>query len=556
MVVLRRTCEASGWVVGQAWTPRADGAALECSAWWSDDPDGAAFHADNRGHRFARGEGLPGRVWASGAPAWMRDLRDPGGFPRAESARRLRLSAGVGIPVIAGGEVIAVLEFFVRETHAEDTRLMHALAGAAVQLGAVVQRKRAERRAEEAARTAEALVEVGRTLSTHLGQSDMLERVTAVAAGALACDWSATFAWDDATHALRLVAAAGMRPDMRVALAAGPLSPEGFDLGGDARAHALVEIPDVAAAPRPPAILRRLGATAALYVPMRLADAVLGVQVHGYGARTGPFSTRQRRLATGVADATTIAVANARLIDDLQASSRLKSEFVATMSHELRTPLNIILGYSDMLAEGVVGPLTDEQRDTVARVQRAGIELLDLVNATLDLGRLEAGRDAVAADPVDVDAVMRQLDVELGPLVGSGVALVWRNALGSAPLLSDKQKIKTILKNLVGNALKFTHEGGVEARAEWDGARVRLTVRDTGVGIPTASLPVIFEMFRQVDGSSTRTFGGVGLGLHIVRRLVDLLAGDIAVESTVGEGSTFTVTWQPAAPAVPEALRA
>ncbi|MCC6766063.1 MAG: GAF domain-containing protein [Deltaproteobacteria bacterium] len=556
VVVLRRTCEASGWVIGQAWTPRADGAALECSAWWSDDPDGAAFHTDSRCRRFARGEGLPGRVWASGAPAWVRELRDPQDFPRADSVRRCRLSVGVGIPVIAGGEVIAVLEFFVRESHTEDTRLMHTLAGAAVQLGAVVQRKRAERLAEEAAQTAEALVEVGRTLSTHLGQPDMFERVTAVAAGALGCDWSATFAWDDATHLLTLVAAAGTRPDVRAGLAAGPLSAEGFDLDGDASARTLVEIPDVAAAPRVPGLLRRLDATAALYVPMRLGGSVMGVQVHGYRARTGPFSTRQRRLAAGVADATAIAVANARLIDDLQASSRLKSEFVATMSHELRTPLNIIVGYSDMLAEGVVGLLSEEQRDTVARVQRAGIELLDLVNATLDMGRLEAGRDAVAADPVDVDAVMHQLDIELGPLVGPGVALVWRNDLGAVPLVGDKQKIKTILKNLVGNALKFTHQGSVDVRAAWDGERVRFAVRDTGVGIPPASLPVIFEMFRQVDGSSTRTFGGVGLGLHIVRRLVDLLAGDITVESTVDEGSTFTVTWQPATSAVPEALRA
>ncbi len=217
VVVLRRTCEASGWVIGQAWTPAADGPVLECTAWWSNDPGGAAFHAESRRKVFGRGQGLPGRVWASGVPAWVRDLRDDPDFPRADWARRARLSAGVVIPVIAGGEVIAVLEFFIRETRDEDAHLMQALAGAAVQLGAVVQRKRAEQHAEEAAQTAEALVEVGRTLSTHLGKSDMLERVTAVAAAALACDWSATFAWDESTHSVTLVAAAGMRPEVRAA---------------------------------------------------------------------------------------------------------------------------------------------------------------------------------------------------------------------------------------------------------------------------------------------------------------------------------------------------
>lgn len=553
-IVLRRMCEASGWFVGQAWTPRAGDGELECTAWWSADAAGAEVHGESRRFTFAAGVGLPGRVLARREPVWIADVQADAAFVRADVARRTGLAVGVGIPVVADGDVIAVLEFFARARHAEDARSMQALAGAAVQLGAVVRRKHAERLAEEAAETAEALVEVGRMLSTHLGQPDMLERVTAFAAETMGCDWSATFSWDGET--LALVASAGLARDVVGGLHAERLSADGFDFADGGRSRAFVEIANVAAEPHVPTLIRRVHAAAVLYVPMHLAGGVMGVQVHGYRRRTGPFTTRQRRLASGIADATAIAIANGRLIDDLQASSRLKSEFVATMSHELRTPLNIIVGYSDMLAEGVVGPLTEEQRDTVARVQRSGVELLDLVNATLDMGRLEAGRDAVSADPVDVDAVMRQLDIELGPLVGPGVTLGWRNRLGDLPLVSDRQKIKTILKNLTGNALKFTHAGRVDVEADWDGDRVRFTVRDTGVGIPQESLPVIFEMFRQADGSSTRTFGGVGLGLHIVRRLVDLLGGDIDVQSQVGTGSTFTVTFRPAQTTEREALRA
>ncbi len=542
-IVLRRICEASGWILGQAWTPRADGSELECMTGWSADPVGADFHAESRIFTFPVGTGLPGRVWASRAPVWVRDVRTDANFPRVDAARRFGLSAAMGIPVLADGEVIAVLEFFVREARAEDARLMSTFAGTAVQLGAVIQRKRAERLAEEAAQTAAALVEVGQTLSAHLGQPDMLERVTALAASALGCDWSATFAWDDACGTLTLVASAGMRADLHATLAAGPLPGDGFGLRDVVRPGALVELADLRSAASVPPLLRRLDAASVLYVPIGLGGTVMGVQVHGYRARTGAFATRQRRLATGVADATAIAVANAGLIRDLQASSRLKSEFVATMSHELRTPLNIIVGYSDMLAEGVVGTLTREQLDMVARVQRAGVELLDLVNATLDMGRLEAGRDTVVREEVDLDAVMRQLDIELGPLVARGVTLRWQNLLGDVPLVTDKTKLKTIVKNLVGNALKFTTAGSVDVLAHWEGERLAFEVRDTGIGIPADSLPVIFEMFRQADGSSTRTFGGVGLGLHIVRRLVELLGGQVAVESTVGVGSTFVVSW-------------
>jgi signal transduction histidine kinase len=205
-----------------------------------------------------------------------------------------------------------------------------------------------------------------------------------------------------------------------------------------------------------------------------------------------------------------------------------------------------------MLLSRDLGPLTAEQADALERSRDNARALLELISATLDLARLDAGRDTVDLAPVVVGGVLSELRAELEPLARDGVVLRWHDATGATPLITDRAKLKTIVKNLVGNALKFTDAGIVEAVVERTRDGLRCTVRDTGIGIPAAQLPYIFEQFHQLDGSSTRRHGGVGLGLHIVHRLVGLLHGDVTVESTPGVGSRFTVVL----PAEPVAVAA
>jgi len=389
---------------------------------------------------------------------------------------------------------------------------------------------------------ASALMHVAETLNAHLDDPRMLERVNRLAVELLGCDCSSTFSWDASRQAFRLHANVGSPPEVVRELLTLELPRDrlpGFDALG---AGALLEIADARCQELvPTGLLGRLEVSSALCVPVLRRGEVIAVLVHGHRGHVGPFTPTQQRLAVGIGHATAIALKNASLVADAHTASRLKSEFVSTMSHELRTPINVIAGYSYLLEQGTFDPLTPGQQDTVERIARSARELLDLVTATLDMNRLEAGRDPLVHAAVDLRDLLGELGRELEPLVREGVVLRWRNALGSTPIVSDRAKLKTILKNLMGNALKFTSAGTVDVAASLAGDRLTLEVSDTGMGIAPQDLPVIFEMLRQGDGSDSRRAGGVGLGLHIVRRLVELLGGTISVCSTLERGSRFTV---------------
>ena len=229
--------------------------------------------------------------------------------------------------------------------------------------------------------------------------------------------------------------------------------------------------------------------------------------------------------------------------ETVAAANRAKAEFFAVMSHELRTPLNAIAGYVELMALELQGPLTAQQRDSLARIQRNQKHLLSLINDVLVFAKLEADRLSVELDRVCVRDMLNELEPLLGAeLQRKGLTLTCDACDSALTVRADPEKLRQILINLVGNAIKFTPAGGrVRLSAVRAADTVRISVNDTGIGIPADQVGRVFEPFFQVERGPTRRFPGVGLGLAIARDLARAMRGDVEVESRVAEGTTVSV---------------
>jgi len=225
-------------------------------------------------------------------------------------------------------------------------------------------------------------------------------------------------------------------------------------------------------------------------------------------------------------------------------ANRAKTEFLAVMSHELRTPLNAIAGYAELMRMGIRGPVTQEQLDDLERIARSERTLLSLVNDILNYARMEAGQVHYAVERVLVGDVFAQIESLVGPqLRAKNLQFAIGRCQGDLAVRADADKVQQILVNLMSNAVKFTPAGGsIDVRCDADAHNARITVRDTGVGIPPEKLQLVFEPFVQLDRSLTSTREGSGLGLAISRDLARAMAGDLVAESTVGKGSSFILT--------------
>lgn len=413
----------------------------------------------------------------------------------------------------------------------------------------ISQRKQAEAAMLEEAQISAALARVGRELISSVNPAELLGRLCELAAEVLDCDFAQTWLYQDEEDSFSPLGASGEPPEQWESIRLVKV----FRAALDAHLRRLEQedvYQDLAPQEGDGPLARlaaRCGVTAYLFVALRQGTAVTGFLSAGRRGRDEAFTTTQMRIAQGLANLASMALRTARLVEQLEHANRFKSDFLAAMSHELRTPLNVIIGYDTLLLEEAFGPLTPGQIDTIQRIEKNARELLELVSATLDLTRFDSRRVPPNWEIIDVATLMEEVARESGSLMRKpGVEVRWQVAPGLPKLESDSLKVRMVLKNLVGNAIKFTDSGSVEVRAAAVDNGIQFTVTDTGIGIPPSARKLIFEPFQQAHTSISQRYGGAGLGLYIVRRIVELLRGQVGVESEVGVGSRFTV-WLPCA---------
>ena len=516
--LLRAIGESIGCEVGAIWRVDTLASVLRCVATWAAAPvPRIAFSTFNRAATFARGVGLPGRVWQTGKPAVIPEIAQDDGFRRGEMACRHGLRSALGFPILSGTEVIGVIDLLSREPLSPDAELLAMMQALGSQAGEFIRRKQTEsalREVEKRFRQAFDAAPIGMALVALDGRWLQVNRALSEIVGY------------SPEELLRTNFQAITYPD---------------DLDADlARVAQLIngDIPDYEMEKR---YIHKGGHVVWILLSVSLVRDAAGVPLY-FIAQIQDITARKRTAAE-------LQLAK----DAAEAANRAKSQFVANMSHEIRTPMNGIIGMTNLALETDLKP---EQREYLEMAKMSAESLLSLINDILDFSKIEA--DKLTLDPVDFTLretlyhIMRVLAVRARQ---KGLRLTWR-VRPDVPdqLVADSSRLRQVLTNLVGNAIKFTGDGAVDVEVSRStapprsgaasGAEIELcfAVRDTGIGIPADKQALVFNAFGQADPSTTRKYGGTGLGLAIASRLVQMMGGALRVDSEVGRGSTFHFT--------------
>ncbi|HXG51732.1 MAG TPA: GAF domain-containing protein [candidate division Zixibacteria bacterium] len=516
--------------------------------------------------RFSRGQGIVGRVGATAEPLIFEDVEtDPRyqALSTSRTAHVLRHRFFAVFPIKTRTRVVGVITFTgaaPRKLGDDEVRMLTSMTE---HLGVAVEKVRLFREAEKRSQHLALLNGIGGALSRSLDLNVVFDEAVTNIATRLGFDAVWIYRLGAADGQLHLRAHKGLSDSMAAELAVRPVSigisgevirrgrPMIFeDIKGDQHYHELSRAGKVVS----------LGFETAAAFPISTKERTIGT-LHVANRSKRRFPEDEVRLIESIAQVIGVAVENAELFAEVNRKSsellqanrelteatRAKSEFIAAMSHELRTPLNIIIGSTDLTRDGFFGEINAEQKDALQKVSRNARVLLKMINDLLTLSRIEAKKMTLDVSTFDVREVIAHARTYVEQINrDKRLEVLWDVDADIPPVVSDALKLEEILQNLIGNAFKFTPAGRVEVQVRHlDGTdRVQFAVADTGIGIGEEDLGRIFNEFEQIKEAHTGDFNGVGLGLSIVKKYLDLMQGEIRVQSHPGQGSTFTF-WIP-----------
>jgi PAS domain S-box-containing protein len=552
--ILESICDALAWDVGAFWRADHEAQLLSCAEFWRrPSAQVAEFEAITRERSFPPGIGLPGRIWTSRQPTWIPDVVKDTNFPRAPIADREGLHGAFGFPVMLGSEFLGIIEFFSREIREPDADLLEMMGTIGSQIGQFIERRRAEAQLRIAEADARFLADASAALASVVDYESTLQKVARLAVPFFA-DWCAVDMLDDDNTVRRLAVAhvdaakVELAQDVQRRFPPDPTAPQGvWNIIRTGQSEMIAEISDElleASAKEAEllSVLRELGLKSYIGVPLSVRGKVLGVLTFITAESGRIYDANDLAVAEDLAHRAAVAIENSQLYYALREADRRKDEFLALLGHELRNPLAPISNALHVLKL----PQADEaMRDHAREVLERQIEhMVRLVDDLLDVSRIMRGKVELRREPIELATVVARAVETVQPVIdmeGHQLEL----SLSPEPLWvhGDLLRLAQVVANLLNNAAKYTEKGGriTLCTAREDGQAV-VRVRDTGIGLAPDALPRIFDMFFQAARRTKDAHGGLGIGLSLVRGLVESHGGSVEAHSAgPGMGSEFVV---------------